>query len=128
MKLGNLQAITEILNPLLEEKCPVKLSLNIMDVINEIQPELEKVNKVKQNLIDQYSIKDEEGKVKTRVDENGSELYDFGENETKVNEEMLVLMNTDVEIDSKIEIDNFSEDLKIEPVKLKILYDLGLLN
>jgi hypothetical protein len=128
MKLGNIQQAMEILNPLLEEKCPVQLSLDILNIINELQPESEKLNTIKQNLIKQYSILDEEGRPKTKMNPDNMEIYDFGDDEEKVNEEVIKLMETEIEINSKIDTCNFDSDIKIEPIKLKILYDFGLLN
>lgn len=127
IKLGNLQTVMNILNPLFEEKCPVKLSLDILNVTNAIQPELDKIEKVKERIIDQYAIIDENGNKKTKLLDNGNEIYEFGENAEKVNEEMFILMETEVEIDKKIDVNNFSEDSRIEPIKLKILHDLGLI-
>lgn len=127
MKLGHIQQAMDILNPLLEVQCPVKLSLDILNILNELQPEQEKINKIKQNLITQYSILDDEGKAKTKTDPYGNEIYDFAENEEKISQEIITLMDTEVEIESKIDADNFDKETKIEPIKLKILYDLGLL-
>lgn len=127
MKLGNLQGILDLLNPIIEEKCPVKLSLDILGVINEIQPELDKIDKIKKTLVEQFKLVDENGKEITKIDENGNEIYDFGENEEKVNEEIKTLMETEIEIDTKIDINNFDSNIKIEPIKLKILHDLNLL-
>ena len=128
MKLGNVQQALDILNPLLQEKCPVKLSLDILDVLNAIQPEMEKINKVKENLVNQYALVDEEGNKRTKLAMDGQEVYDFGENEEKINDEMMVLMNTDCDISAQINVDNFEDNAKIEPLKLKMLYDLGLLS
>jgi hypothetical protein len=127
MKLGQIQYIADTLNPILEGKCGALLALDILGVINEIQPELEKINTVKQKMVEDYALKDEEGNYINIKLENGQEGYEFGDNSEKVNDEMFKLMNSEVDISSKIDISNFDNDVKIEPLRLKYLHDLEVL-
>lgn len=61
--------------------------------IQELQPEFDKFNKAKQQIIDKYSLKDENGNIKL-MKQNGGEYVDFGTGEEakkagELNEELL---------------------------------------
>lgn len=127
MKRGHVQTIKDILDSVLDGKCGALLALDILEVINELQPELDNINKVKEKLIKEYAIMNDNGNMLTKKLDDGNEVYDFGENEEKINIEMLNLMESDIEIKSQINSKNFDNDVKIEPIKLKILYDLKIL-
>jgi hypothetical protein len=127
MKRGHVQQITEILNPILDGKCGALLALDILNVINELQPEVDNVNKVKERLIKEYAIMNEDGTMLIKKLDTGEEIYDFQDNEEKINMEMAELMESEFEIKSQINMKNFDNDVKIEPIKLKLLYDFNLL-
>jgi hypothetical protein len=97
----------------------------LIELINELEPYKEKIEKLKIKLIEDYAEKDQDGNYKTKSF-NNNQIYEFGENEEKVNEELQNVMNTDVEIKNKINKE-LIKDIEIEPFKLKILFDKNLI-
>lgn len=127
IKLNEVEAVLNILNPVLTGKCGGLLSLDIIDLINELTPHAEKVQKIKDKIVKDYAEKDEEGNYKTIKNEQGLDLHTFGENKEKVEEELQAVSNQEVKVDKLIDTKNIDNDVRIEPLGLKFLFDLGLL-
>lgn len=125
LKLIDIESCLNILNPILQNKCRGIFAWELMNLINELEPELEKIAKVKQKLIEEYGIKDEDGNYKVNK-VNDVELVDFGENSQIVEEEMKELLETEFEIKNKLSKDLLNH-IEIEPIALKFLYDRSLI-
>lgn len=122
IKLMEIEPILEILNPILAGKCKGLFAYELVQLVEELETQLEKVNKVKEKMINDYAIKEQDGKYKVIKVDDDREIYDFAENAEKVEEELQAVMNEDYEIDNMLSFDYFKE-IDIEPIKLKILMD-----
>ena len=130
LKLIEIEPILEILNPILNSKCKGLFAYELIKLIDELEKQLEKVNKVRQKMVEDYGIKDQVGKLKvTKIPVEGAEdreIYDFGENAEKVEEELQAVFNTDYEIDNPVDFKHFT-DIEIEPIKLKVLLERNII-
>ena len=103
MKLTNKRILEDAngLGQLTQMKLPTKVSYAIAKNIDKIQSVLKIYNNEKQKLIDQYSVKDEEGKTKIGED-----------NKITIQKEFLEDWNKDIkelqEIENDIEIHKFN--------------------
>ena len=89
IKLMEVEPILEILNPILTQKCGGLLSLDLLDVINELKPHLENIQQVREKIIKDYAEKDENGEYKVVKNEQGLDVHTFGENKEKVEDYFL---------------------------------------
>jgi len=127
IKLMEVEPILNILNPILTGKCGGLLSLDIIDLINELTPHLEKLQKAREKLINDYAEKDNEGNFKTIKNEQGLDIHTFGDNQEKVEEELDAILKQEIKINKFINGNNFDNDVRIEPLNLKVLIDKELL-
>lgn len=125
IKLVEIEWILEILNPILNGKCKGLFAYELIELVGELEIQLEKVTKVRQKMIDDYAIKEEDGNYKV-IKVEDKEIYDFGENAEKVEEELQAVMNENYEVENSLSFKYF-EDTDIEPLKLKILMDRNII-
>lgn len=126
LKLIELETALNILNPILIGKCKPIFALEIINLIDELEPELEKVNTIKKKMIEQYAIKKEDQSGYETNFNNGQEVFNFGENTQKVEEEMKEVMELEIDIKNSLDLSKWSNDIEIEPLNLKFLLDRGL--
>ena len=127
IKLLNVEPLINLLDPLLMEKCGGLLSWEIIDLLNDLKPHLEKINQVREKIKEDYGQKDDNGQFLTKKNDQGLELIVFGDNLETVEKELQELMDQEIEISKSIQLKNFGNEVKIEPIKIKVLDDLGLL-
>ena len=105
MKLTNKRILEDAngLSQLTQKSLPIKVSYAIAKNIAKIQPILKVYNDEKQKLIDQYSVKDKEGKTKVGED-----------NQITIQKEFLADWTKDIkelnEIENDIDIHKFNID------------------
>lgn len=119
MKLSNRRILEDIqkLGGIAQKQLPVKVSYAIAKNISKIESELKVYSAERDKLIDKYSQKDEEGKVKT--DENGQ--IDFGgyekEWENDINDLLTIENDIDIHKFSVNELSGFN----ISPAELQTI-------
>lgn len=127
LKMIHLDTLTEILNPLFADKCDSDLAWELIELLDEIEPQITKLNKLREKVIKTYAKKDEAGNIiQKNVGENKVQ-YEFGENLEKVAEELNPILNMEIDIRNKLSIKHFKTNIKIKPIDLKFLKDLDLL-
>lgn len=125
LKLMEIEGLLNILDPIFGEKISGNLAWELIELINELQPYKEKIDKLRKKLVEDYAIKKEDGTYETNI-VNDQELFNFGENSGKVEEELKSVLEVDIETENKISVELIKE-IEIEPIKLKILYDKNLI-
>ena len=121
MKLTNRKIVNDanLLGNLTHKQLPIKVSYAIAKNISKIEKELEIYNKERQNLIDKYCLKDEEGNL---IDENNQFKIADGNLEAW-NKDMNELL--DIEIDINIhkfsKDDLFNSNCNITPAELMLI-------
>jgi predicted RNase H-like HicB family nuclease len=80
-----------------------------------------KIKKLKEKIVDNYAIKNEDGTYLVKINEFNQEVYDFGENAEKVDEELKEVLESEIEIDKCISMSNIDDNIEIEPINLKYL-------
>lgn len=119
MKLSNRRILEDIqkLGGIAQKQLPVKVSYAIAKNISKIESELKVYSAERDKLIDKYSQKDEEGKVK--ADENGQ--IDFGgykkEWENDINDLLTIENDIDIHKFSVNELNGFN----ISPAELQTI-------
>lgn len=121
LNLMEIEAINAILEPVLVCKCRGKLAWELIDLMDALSPEIDKIRKLKEKIVDNYAIKNEDGSYAVKRDEFDQEIYDFGENAEKVDEELKEVLESEIEIDKSISMSNIDDNIEIEPINLKYL-------
>lgn len=121
LKLMEIEAINAILEPILVCKCRGKLAWELIDLMDDLSPEIMKIKKLKEKIVDNYAIKNEDGTYLVKINEFNQEVYDFGENAEKVDEELKEVLESEIEIDKCISMSNIDDNIEIEPINLKYL-------
>ena len=98
MKLTNRRIVNDatFLSNLANKQLPIRVSYAIAKNVSKIESELEVFNAERQKLLDQYCVKDEEGKNK--IDENNQLRID-GEHLESWSKDLEELLDIEVEID-----------------------------
>lgn len=119
MKISNRRMLEDIntLKVVSQKQMPVKASYAIAKNLNKIDSELKIYSAERDKLIDKYSQKDKNGKVK--ADENGQ--IDFAGYEEEWNKDMTELM--DIENDIEIHKFKFEElsNIQISPAEIQAI-------
>lgn len=120
LKLMEIEPVIGILNPILVSKCKGSLAWELINLIDELEPENERISKLKKKLLDENKILDEDGKPRTKM-VDGNEIFDFGENSEKVEEELKEVLESEIEVKNQLSMANIDNSVEIEPINLKFL-------
>lgn len=116
IQLKEILQIVPILQSLSQQSFIGSVSFKISRLIRELDKELALMNKAKQDIIEEYGKRDEEGKL--IVTDDGQVKISDAE---KCNMELQKLLDTTVEINAnKLPIDIF-DSIQISPVQANIL-------
>lgn len=116
IQLKEILQIVPILQSLSQQSFIGSVSFKISRLIRELDKELALMNKAKQDIIEEYGKRDEEGKL--IVTDDGQVKINDAE---KCNIELQKLLDTTVEINAnKLPIDIF-DSIQISPVQANIL-------
>lgn len=119
MKISNRRMLEDInvLKVIAQKQMPIKASYAIAKNLNKIDSELKIYSAERDKLIDKYSQKDENGKVK--ADANGQ--IDFGGYEKEWDKDITELMN----IENDIEVHTFKFDelasIQMSPAEIQAI-------
>jgi len=123
IKLMEVEPLISLLEPILKSKCKGLLSLEIIDVLDELEDQLKKLDKAKTTMIESYAEKKEDGTYKVKLNDQGLEIHEFGENEETVNKELDVILNQEIELENSISTQHLDNNIEIQPINLKVLID-----
>lgn len=116
MKLGQLvnDGFVNSLNELNKKELPMAIAYRVSKITSKMAEEQKEYFRLRGDLIKKFVQKNEDGSNKT-IDRGGRKVMDFGDNETKVVEELNALEEQDVEV-PKIKLsDLLAANIKMTP-------------
>jgi len=93
MKLSEVIFRSNVLANLADKRLPYKLSYAISKNLSKFQDEMKLINEGKNRIVEEYALKDEDGRIKTKDDK-----YDFGDNKEVAESEYQSYMETETEV------------------------------
>lgn len=130
MKIKDVSIIADALSELYGKDLEGADAWDVSEMVDVINNELNKLEKVKNKLIDKYALKDENNKpkqVKKLINDKEVLTIDFGENTKKVDDEMIDLLDKDITLDVKSLKKDMIFKYKIKPAVIGVLKKYNLI-